>query len=109
MAKFVGSLVPLPNLKTLEVFSTDHNELFLGGLKQKSAWCPSVRKLGVNEATVKLAGNRPNVENVIVGGILFSAGAALLGSQWKKLRGLKRIVGVHQGAVGPRLPESFSI
>ena len=62
MAKFVGSLVPLPNLKTLEAFSTDHNELFLGGLKQKSAWCPSVRKLGVNEATVKLVGNCPNVE-----------------------------------------------
>ena len=33
MAKSISSLVLLPNLKTLEVFCTDRNELFLGGLK----------------------------------------------------------------------------
>ena len=100
MAKFIGSLALLPNLKTLEVFSTDRNELFLGGLKQKSARFPSVRELGVSEATVKLVGNCPNVEGVIVRGVLFSGGAVLLGSHGKELRKLKRIAGVHEGAVG---------
>ena len=101
MAKFIGSLVLLPNLKILEVFSASRNELFLGGLKQRSARFPSVRELGVSEATVKLAGNCPNVEGIIVRGILFSEGAALLGSHGTELRKLKRIAGVHEGAVGP--------
>lgn len=101
MAKFIACLVLMPNLKTLEVFSTNHNELFLGGLKQKSARFPSVRELGISEATVKLVGNCPNVEGVTVRGILFSTGAALLGSHGKELGKLKRVVGVHEAAVKP--------
>ena len=101
MAKFTGCLVLLPNLKTLEVFSTNRNEPFLGGLRQKSARFPSVRELGISEPTVKLVGNCPNVEGVTIRGILFSAGAALLGSHGKELKKVKRVAGVHEAAVGP--------
>ena len=105
MTKFFDCLVLLPNLRTLEIFSTSHNGVF-SGLKQRSAQFPSVRELGVNGATVELVWRCPNVESVTIRGALRNV--ASLESHGEKLKNLKRIVGVREGVVGPgKLKDAF--
>ena len=99
MTKFIGCLVLLPNLRTLEAFGPSRDGLPPGGLMLKSTPFPSICELKINKTTMELVGRCPNVEGLTVRGTLSSGGAALLGSCGKELKKLKRIAGVHEGAV----------
>ena len=97
--RFFDCLVLLPNLKTLEVFSTARDWVLPGGFGQESTRFHSICELAINETTMELVGRCPNVESVTVSGTLPPESAALLGSHGKELKKLKRIAGVHGGAV----------
>ena len=99
MAKFIDCLALLPNLKTLEVFSTTRDGLPPGVFRQKSTWSHAIRELTIDGTTMELVGRCPNVESVTVRGTLFPEGATLLGSYGKGLKKLRRIVEVHESAV----------
>ena len=99
MAKFIECLALLPNLKTLEVFSTVRAGVPPGGFGQKSTWSRAIRELTIDGTTMELVGRCPNVESVTVRRMLSSGGATLLGSYGKGLKKLKRIVKVHVSAV----------
>lgn len=96
MTVFVDCLVRLPNLRTLEIFSTSHLDPITRGLKRKCARFPSIRELGISNATMKFVGSCPNVESVIVTDGLSGDGAPILSSYGKELGKLKRVVGVNE-------------
>ena len=97
--KFVECLVLLPNLNTLEIFSTGHGELYLGGFRWGSIRFPGIRELEIDRMTMELVGRCPNVESVTVRRPFSSRGVAFLGSYGKGLKKLKRVVGVHEGTI----------
>ncbi|KAF9782927.1 hypothetical protein BJ322DRAFT_182548 [Thelephora terrestris] len=99
MSKFIDCLVRLPNLRTLEVFSTSHLSPIPRGLKRKSAKFPSVRELAIGDRTAKFIGSCPNVETVTAPIQLSLGGANVLSSYGKELEKLKRVVGVSEDGV----------
>lgn len=98
ITKFFDCLVLLPNLKTLDIFSTNYHGVFLG-LNRKSTKFHSIRELRIDEPTAELVWECPNVESVTIRGTLSSGCAALLEPRGKELKKLKRIVGVHNSEV----------
>lgn len=99
MSKFIDCLVRLPNLRTLEIFSTSHLSPITRGLKRKSARFPSVRELAISNRTAKFIGSCPNVETVIAPDLLTLEGATILSSHGKGLEKLKRVIGVAEESV----------
>jgi hypothetical protein len=99
MSKFIDCLVRLPNLRTLEVFSTSHLSPITKGLKRKSARFSSVRELAISNRTAKFIGCCPNVETVTAPDQLSLGGATVLSSYGKGLEKLKRVVGVAEDSV----------
>jgi hypothetical protein len=93
---FVDCLARLPNLRTLEIFSTTHFGPITRGLKLKSARFPGIRELRISDATVKFVGSCPNVESVIVTDGFSRDGASILSSYGKELRKLERVIGVNE-------------
>lgn len=96
MTKFIDCLVRLPNLRTLEIFSTTHLGPITRGLKRKCAQFPSIRELGISNSTVKFVGSCPNVESIIVTDGLSWDGAPILSSYGKGLGKLRRVVGINE-------------
>ena len=88
MTVFVDCLVQLPNLRTLEIFSTSHIGPITRGLKRKCARFPSIRELGISNMSAKFVGSCPNVESVTAAGGLCYDGATLLSSYGKELKKL---------------------
>lgn len=99
MSKFIDCLVRLPNLKTLEVFSTSHIGPITRGVRRKSARFPSIRELAISNRTAKLVGCCPNVETVTAPDQLSLDGATILSSHGKELGKLRRVVGVAEESV----------
>jgi len=97
MTVFIDCLIRLPNLRTLEIFSTSHIGPITKGLKRKSARFPSIRELEVSNALAKFVGCCPNVESVSYADGLSWDGATLLCSYGKELKKLKRVLGVSEG------------
>ena len=90
MTIFVDCLVKLPNLRTLEVFSTNRTGLVTKGLSRVYARFPSIRELWVDGVSVQFARGCPNLESVTVTG-LAPQNICLYGNVSK---GLKRVAGV---------------
>ena len=104
MTKFVDCLVQLPNLRTLDVFSTNNVKCIAKVLKRKSARFPGIRELGISDSTVIFVGNCPNVGTITALRQLSFGGAKNLGSYGGEL---KRVVGIYEDCVQlgePKVP-----
>jgi hypothetical protein len=99
MSKFIDCLIQLPNLRTLEVFSTSHVSPITRGVKRKSARFPSIRELGISNRTAKFVRCCPNLETVTAPDRLNLEGAAVLSSHGRELNSLKRVVGIAEECV----------
>ena len=99
MAKFVDCLIQLPNLTTLEVFGTDSAGSIARGLERRSPLFPNIRELGISGDTAKFIENCPNVETITALHELSLENAMILGSHGKKLKKLKRVVGIAEDCV----------
>lgn len=99
--KFFHCLALLPNLETLQIFSANDRGIILTELRRECAQFPSVRELGISEATVYFTGRCPNVESITARERLTLNGGEILGlyGNWNKLEKLKRLVGVQEDAV----------
>ena len=91
MTKFVDCLVQLPNLRTLEVYSTSHIHRVRRGLERECARFPNIRELWAGVVLEELLGCCPNVESVAVLGGLFSGTPSSRGIE---LKNLKRVAGI---------------
>ena len=89
MTKFLGCLALLPNLKTLDIFSVNSNEVLLG-LNRKSAKFRNIREFGVNWPAVGLVWRCPNVETITIRGRWKRP--VLPKSCGERLKKLKRVV-----------------
>ena len=96
MTKFIDCLIQLPNLRTLEVFSTDDADSLAKGLKRKSARFPGIRELGISDKTAQFLGSCPNVETIMILRRFTSQGATILSSYGGELKKLKRVVGISE-------------
>lgn len=93
MTKFVDCLVRLPNLRTLDIFSTSHIDPMKEGLKLEYAIFPSIRELWIGDMVARFVASCPNVESVTAtGGLSWDIGVLCL--QAKELKRLKRVAGV---------------
>ena len=101
ITKFVGCLVRLPNLRTLEILCISHTKLVTSGLERNHARFPSIRELLVHEMLAEFIKRCPNVESVTVTGE-HSRDVQILCSRWKELKRLRRVVGVHKEHVWQR-------
>ena len=99
MTKFIDCLIRLPNLRTLEVFSTTNLYNVKRGLRRKSAKFPSVRELVINERTAGFIRSCPNVEVITAPSGLSDEGAKILNTHGRRLKNLKRVVGVNERCV----------
>ena len=105
MTKFFDCLVLLPNLKTLEIFSTSHDGMFLE-VKGRSTQFPSVRELVGGERAMEFLWRCPNVERLTIRGT--PRDNALPASHGENLKQLRRIAGVREGVVGTgKLKDTF--
>ena len=97
MTKFVDCLVRLPNLRTLDIFSTSRVDLtpMKQELGRECVRFPSIRELWVCSLLVAFVGNCPNVESVTVTGAQFQE-VEVLCSHGKRLR---RIAGINKAHV----------
>jgi len=91
MTIFVDCLVRLPNLRTLDVFSTNRIGLVTKGLQRECAKFPSIRGLWASSVPV-LFKNCPNVESATASGGLFPD-VEVLCVYGKRVR---RFAGVHK-------------
>ena len=96
-AKFVNCLAQLPNLRTLEVFGSYTPDM--RGFKRNPAQFPSVRELVIDNGTAEFIKRCPNVETIISPKPLSSIGATILNSEGRKLKRLKRVMGVAEDSV----------
>ena len=95
MTKFVDCLVRLPNLRTLDIFSTSSVDRTKQGLKRECPRFPSIRELWIGDMLGTFVGSCPNVESVTaVGGLSWSTGVLCLHAM--ELKRLKRVAGVHK-------------
>ena len=97
MTKFMDCLVLLPNLKTLEIFSTSPDEMLLE-VKRRSPRFSGVCELVIGGTTVEFLWRCPNVESLTIRGT--PRYTALRDSRGKKLKKLRRVAGVRSGVVG---------
>ena len=95
MTKFVDCLVRLPNLRTLDIFSTSRVDLtpMKQELGRECVRFPSIRELWVCSLLVAFVGNCPNVESVTVTDGL---SIEVLCSRREELKKLKRVAGVQK-------------
>ena len=95
MTKFVDCLVRLPNLRTLDIFTTSNIDPTKQELERECARFPGIRELWVCGSFVEFAGNCPNVESVTVTSALIQHIEILcLHGRW-----LKRFAGVYKDHV----------
>ena len=98
MTKMVDCLANLPNLRSLEVFSTTHIGPVTKGLNRRCAQFPTIRELWIGDKLAKFVGSCPNVEIVTATGRL-SRDIDVLGSHGNELKWLKRVAGVHPESI----------
>ena len=97
-AGFINCLAQLPNLRTLGVFCTGAIP-DVRPLGRNLTQFPGVRELVIVNETAKFVGRCPNVETIISPQPLSSIGATILNSVGRKLKKLKRVVGVARDGV----------
>lgn len=92
MERFVGCLVRLPNLKTLDILSANSRAPISKALKRKYVIFPSIRELRIIQACHHFIKNCPRLEDVtFVTGLDVHASDTIRSHG----KGLKRIAGVN--------------
>jgi len=95
MTNFVDCLVRLPNLRTLDIFSTSSIESVKQGLRRECARFPNIRELWIGDMLGTFVGSCLNVESVTTLGGL-SCDVRSLCLQARELKRLKRVAGIHK-------------
>lgn len=95
---FVGCLILMPNLRSLEVFSAvpTTGSPILDRVKRDRAQFPSIRELWVTGVFAQFIGGCPNVESVGVNPGGFPRDIEDLCILGRGLKRLKRIAGIHK-------------
>ena len=97
--KFLNCLAQLPNLRTMEAFGTGGATSVIRGFERNPVQFPGVCELVIGDDTAEFIGRCPNVETIISPRPLSSIGATILNSEGRKLKKLKRVVGVAEDSV----------